>query len=449
MLLGDRLMVGQRPLKPLILVRLQVPQPGVQVIKMKNTPSSSHNVIVIGGGAAGMMAAGRVAERGKSVLLLERNKRLGEKLRISGGGRCNITNAEINEKKLLAHYGKGEQFLYSAFSQFGVKETFSFFESRGLPLKVEKNNRVFPQTEKAADVVRVLEEYLKKGGVEVQKNARVERIETDGSRITGIIAGGITHIADSYIFSTGGLSHAETGSTGDGFAWLAKMNHIVEKPSPTIVPLKVKEPWAKNMPGKSVSDAKITFFVDGKKKFSKTGTILFTHFGISGPTILNAAKQVGDLLQEGTVSAIIDLYPKMDLGILDRHITKVFEHNKNKALRNAFKEIAPAGVAQGILSLLPDIDIETKVHSVLKEDRHKLAQLSKNLPLTIEGLMGFERAVVADGGVVLSDIDMRTMRSKKFENLYVVGDLLHITRPSGGYSLQLCWTTGYVAGSSV
>jgi predicted Rossmann fold flavoprotein len=200
--------------------------------------------------------------------------------------------------------------------------------------------------------------------------------------------------------------------------------------------------------GRSVPDAKISFYVHGKKKFSKIGNILFTHFGISGPTILNSAGQVADLLEEGAVTAVIDLYPAMDLGILDRHITKVFDENKNKILKNIFKEIVPVGTGEVLLSLLPTIDPEVKVHSVLKGERRAIAKLLKELPLTIEGLMGFERAVVADGGLSLTEIDLRTMRSKKFENLFVTGDLLHITRPSGGYSLQLCWTTGYVAGNN-
>ncbi|MDR3546953.1 MAG: aminoacetone oxidase family FAD-binding enzyme [Candidatus Pacebacteria bacterium] len=409
---------------------------------------SKYDVIVVGGGAAGMMAAGTAAKRGKRVLLIERNRRLGEKLRISGGGRCNIVNAEPDEKKLLAYYGDAEQFLYSAFSQFGMRDTFRFFESKGLPLIVEANNRAFPKTEKATDVVRILEEYMKAGNVEVLKGVGVKNIEAAGVKITKILTNAGEYAADSYILATGGRSHPETGSTGDGFTWLQTLDHTVEEPTPTIVPLKVRETWVKNLAGMTAPSAKITFYMHNKKKFSNTGNILFTHFGISGPTILNSAGQVADMLEEGTVTASLDLYPTMDLGILDRHITAVFQQNKNKILKNVFRELAPAGTPEVLLSLVPSIDPETKVHSVLKEDRRTLAKLLKNLPLTIDGLMGFERAVVADGGLVLNEVDMRTMRSRKFDNLYVTGDLLHITRPSGGYSLQLCWTTGYVAGSN-
>ncbi|MDB5195505.1 MAG: aminoacetone oxidase family FAD-binding enzyme [Parcubacteria group bacterium] len=408
-----------------------------------------YDVIVVGGGAAGMMAAGQAAARGKKVLLLEGNARLGEKLRITGGGRCNITNAEPDEKILLSKFGTSEQALYSAFSQFGTEETFSFFRERALPLVIEANDRAFPRTKKAPDVVRVLEAYLAEKGVEVQTGTSVEKIVATDGTIEQVIAGGNAYRAASYIFATGGLSHPETGSTGDGFGWLRALGHTVANPTPTIVPLATKEPWVKHLAGKSMPDVKITFYAEGSKRFARTGTVLFTHFGISGPTILNAAGKVADLLHEGTVTARIDLHPALDLGILDRNIMTVFDANKNKLLKNVLKELVPPGTSDTVLSLIPALDPETKVHSVRKEERRMLAELLKAIPLTITELMGFERAVVADGGVLLSEIDTRTMRSKKVQNLYIIGDLLHITRPSGGYSLQLCWTTGFVAGSHV
>jgi predicted Rossmann fold flavoprotein len=408
-----------------------------------------YDVIVAGGGAAGMMAAGQAAARGKRVLLLEKNARLGEKLRISGGGRCNITNAEEDEKALLAKYGAGEQFLYSPFSQFGVKDTFAFFEGRGLLLTVQAKKRAFPQTEKAADVVRALEAYLKEGGVTVRVKSPVTQIRERGGKIQSVFAGKNEYQADAYIFAAGGVSHPETGSTGDGFRWLRELGHTVVDPTPTIVPLKVREKWVRQLSGMTAPDAKITFRSTDGKKLARKGSVLFTHFGISGPTVLNAAGAVADLLHEGDVVTTIDLYPSLDLGILDKRIATVFDGAKNKMLKNVFKEVAPAGMTDTLLALVPVIKPETKVHSITREERRQLAELLKGLTLTITGLMGFERAVVADGGVPPEEVDMKTMRSKKVSNLYLVGDLLHITRPSGGYSLQLCWTTGYVAGTNI
>ncbi len=408
----------------------------------------SYDLIVVGGGASGLIAAGRAAERGLRVLLLEKNKRLGEKLRISGGGRCNITNAEEDERVLLKKYGKAEKFLYSLFAQFGVKDTFNFFESRKLPLKIEANKRAFPKTEKALDVVHVLESYLDKGVVEVRTNSPVTNVDIKDKKIIAVYSGKELYCATDYIFATGSISHPETGSTGDGFKWLESLGHTVAKPTPTIVPLAVKEKWVKALAGISLSDMKITFYVDNKKNFSLNGKILFTHFGISGPLILNNAHKVADLLHEGIVTAIIDIYPKMDIGALEKKVISIFDANKNKSLKNIIKEMVPDGVHKGISILIAEhLDLEIKVHSVSKENRKIIVNLLKSLPITIEGLMGFDRAVVADGGVQLDEIDWKTMRSKKISNLLVTGDLLHINRPSGGYSLQLCWSTGYVAGS--
>lgn len=409
----------------------------------------AYDVIVVGGGAAGMMAAGRAGERGKKVLLIEKNSALGVKLSITGGTRCNILNAEEDKHVLLSRYGKSQHFLYSPFSQFGMRETYDFFESRGLKLKVEARKRAFPISEKASDVVQVLEKYMKAGNVEVLLKTPVEKILVEGGRVSAVVAGGREYRADSYILAAGGVSHPKTGSTGDAFTWLSKIGFSIHEPTPTIVPLRAPDAWIHALSGKSIKDMKIVFNLEGKRMFAERGDILCTHFGISGPLILNAAGKVADLLEAGTVTATIDVAPDLDLGILEKKITGVFDQAKNKTLRNAFKDIAPPGTSTAILSIVPEVDSDKKVHSVTKEERRILASTLKALPVTIEALMGFDRAVVADGGLSLQDVDTKTMRTLKYPNLFVTGDILHITRPSGGYSLQIAWTTGYVAGSTV
>ncbi|MDQ3076344.1 MAG: NAD(P)/FAD-dependent oxidoreductase [bacterium] len=414
--------------------------------KDQNTAEKNFDIIVIGGGASGMMSAGRAAELGKKVLLLEKNTQLGEKLKITGGGRCNVTNAESNVSTFLKNYGIAEDFLYSPFSKFAGKETFQFFDKRNLSLVVQAGQRAFPHTEKAFDVFKVMEKYLREGGVSIKTNSPVTQIIKDGDKITGVKVQDKIYSAKSYILATGGMSHPETGSTGDGFDWLRVLGHNVKTPTPTIVPIKVKESWVKSIPGTVFPDIKITFSLDGIKKFFKKGNILCTHFGLSGPLILNSAGQVNDLLYEGAVTAKIDMFPSLDEAQLEAKLLQTFEENKNKNLKNALSQIIPTGAIESLLSLVPNLEQDTKVHSVTKENRKSLITLFKNLSVTVTGLMGFDKAVVADGGVDLSEIDMKTMQSKKIENLYITGDLLHINRPSGGYSLQICWTSGYIAG---
>ena len=424
--------------------------------KNQNPPShkamarqgNTWDVIIIGGGASGLMAGAVASARGKSVLILDKNKTCGEKLKITGGGRCNITNNEYDIHKLLKVYGEGAPFLYSPFSIFGVKDTFKYFESRGLPLVTQARNRVFPSTEKASDVFDVLHKELIKNKATLQQNCLVIGINTREGKIVNVETNQGNFFAKSFILATGGMSHPETGSTGDGFRFLKELGHEVKDPTPDIVPVAIHENWVKSLAGVSLSFMKITFFLDGKKQFSKTGKILFTHFGISGPLVLNSAKNIKALLDKGEVTACIDLYPDTTIGDLEKKIIKIFDSNKNKILKTIIKDIVPDGMAKSFEEIIDFIDLKTKVHSVKKEDRRKIVDLLKSLPMSVDGLMGLNRAVVVDGGIALSEIDMKTMCSKKFSNLYVTGDLLHLNRDSGGYSLQICWTTGYVAGIS-
>ncbi len=396
-----------------------------------------------------MMAAGIAASNSRRVLLIEKNKELGAKLSITGGGRCNIANDEEDERALLSHFGDAADFLHSPFAQFGLSESIEFFESIGVPTVTEARKRMFPVSQSAEDVTAKLFTYVKSQGVTIKTGLPVARVHHTKDEIESVLMGGKEYRADSYVFATGGVSHPETGSTGDGFRWLRELGHTVTEPTPTIVPLRVKESWVKSLAGITISDMKLTVYVNGSKRLVLKGNVLLTHFGISGPLILNAAGKVADYMQEGEVTGAIDTYPQMDLGILDKHIASVFDQHKNKELKNVFRQIAPVGTSDSLLMLVPDIDPDKRVHSVTKEERRKLAELLKALPITVTGLMGLSRAVVADGGVSLSEVDMKTMRSKVCRNLFIIGDLLNIRRPTGGYSLQLCWTTGFVAGENV
>jgi predicted Rossmann fold flavoprotein len=408
-----------------------------------------YNAIIIGGGASGMMAAGQIIEHNPdaTVLLIEKNKHLGEKLSITGGGRCNITNATFDLKEMLPRYGAAEKFLYSAFDQFGVQDTIDFFEKRNLPIVVQAYNRAFPKSENANDVTRVMTQFCTHPNITIFKNTSVVKINQTNSQIDFIeTQKGERYTANSYILATGGLSHPETGSTGDGFKWLTDLGHIVKQPTPTLVPWTVSDSWIHTHAGTSLDDVKITISVDSKKYFSCVGRILCTHTGLSGPTILNNSSKLQDALLSGAVTGSLDLYPHLNHKEIDQLILDTFEKNKNKKFKNVIDEITRLHSGFLILQKHLPLDFDIPVHSVSKEYRKSLTQLLKQIPLYIRGLEGYTKSVVADGGITLTEVDTKTMRSKKISNLFITGDLLDIRRPSGGYSLQLCWTTGFVAG---
>lgn len=416
---------------------------------MPNKTQTNYDLIVIGGGPAGMMAAGRVAERGGRVLLLEKNPILGKKLLITGGGRCNLTNAEFDVRTLLSHYKESGKFLFSTFATFGVSETLEFFNQRGMETKIENHNRVFPTSDSSASVHKVLTSYLAEGKVKIQTNAEVKKIEAKDSKITGIIMNDGTKLtAHNYLIATGGKSRPETGSTGDGFTWLSQLGHTVIEPDPSLVPLSVKESWIKDLAGLTLPEVKISFYQNDKKALSKNGRLLFTHVGLSGPTILNLSKAVGELLDYGAVVVSIDLFPKEDHGTLDNSLLILFTENKNKQFKNALHPFLPASLAK-LIANQSGIDLETMCNGITKDERKVLGQLLKDWRLSIKGLLGTDKAIVTSGGVDLTEVNFKTMQSRKFANLYLVGDILNIDRPSGGYSLQLCWSTGYVAGNSI
>ena len=416
---------------------------------MRNISDTKTNwdVIVIGGGASGMMAAGRSAECGARVLLLEKNNRLGEKLLITGGGRSNITNHELDDRKLLTKFKERSQFLFSPFSQFSVKETLSFFHARGMDTKQEAEGRMFPASEKAETVWETLIAYMKEGGVVVKSNAEVSGFKIEKDNIVAVkLADSTTLSASAYILATGGMSRPETGSTGDGFKWLKKLGHTIKMPEPSLVPIKTKDAWAHKLLGLSFKEARITVLQNGRIHDKRVGKILFTHLGLSGPLILNMSKNIGELLKYGVVTISIDLFPKMDNGTLDRHIQEVFKAEQNKKLKNILGKIIPKALADTLVVHL-SLDGDKEVNKVSRTERMMLTKFLKDIPLTVTGLLGVDKAVVVSGGLALEEVELKTMRSKKYPKLFVVGDVLDIDRPSGGYSLQLCWTTGWVAGT--
>ncbi|MCA9366307.1 NAD(P)/FAD-dependent oxidoreductase [Candidatus Kaiserbacteria bacterium] len=411
--------------------------------------NSVYDVVVVGAGPSGMMAAGHAAMRGKRVLLVDKNKVAGKKLSITGGGRCNILNAEPDTKKLLEHYGAAAKFLHSPFSQHSMQDSWDFFESRGLKLVVEARQRAFPASQRAEDVTAFMKRFVNEQHVEMRLGTRMTGFITKAGTLKGISTNKGDILAQSIVMATGGQARSETGSTGEGFKYLKALGHSVHAPNPDIVPLTVSEQWVKDLSGTTLSFMKITFCPEDKaKRFAKTGKILFTHFGLSGPLILNSAREVKRLLKSGPVAAEIDMFPDTDIPTVRNRVLEVFNANKNKQLKNIIKDIAPAGMSEAVLAhVAPDLHDE-KVHSVPKEARQALADLLKAMPLTVTGTLGYEKAVISDGGVDLSEVNTKTMASKLYPNLFLTGDVLHINRPSGGYSLQLCWTTGFVAGTN-
>jgi predicted Rossmann fold flavoprotein len=406
------------------------------------------DVIVVGGGPAGMMAAGTAAENGAKVIVIEKNEELGKKLLITGGGRCNVTNAEFDNRTFLEKLKGDGKFLFSTFSQWSVKETLDFFHAHGMKTKIENELRVFPVSDSARSVWDVLVNNLEQHRVKVFSNAPVIGIVREKNALTGVMLANkkVIH-GRSIILATGGTSRPETGSTGDGYVWLKDIGHTIVEPVPSLVPIAMKDAWVKRLAGVKLSDIKITVFQNGQKQSAAKGKILFTHVGISGPTVLNMSKDVGELLKYGDVLLSLDLFPSQDHGALGAKLLALFAAHHNKILRNAIANSIPAAFVPVIIKL-SGINSEKQCNSVTKDERLKLVSLLKDIPMHVKKLLGAEKAIITSGGVVLDEVDFKTMRSRLVPNLYLVGDLLNIDRPSGGYSLQLCWTTGFVAGKA-
>lgn len=402
------------------------------------------DIIVIGGGPAGMMAAGTAAERGASVLLIEKNQRNGKKLLITGKGRCNVTN-DCDRDEFFRNLAVNPKFLYSAFSRFGNRDVMDFFEHRGVALKVERGNRVFPVSDKAADINNALIDYCRKNGVRTihdtvtavrYDNGQVNAVETETN-------GSIT--CSNVILATGGLSYPLTGSTGDGYRFAREAGHEIVKPKPSLVPLVIAEKDCRDAQGLSLKNIAITVreAASGKVFYQDFGEMLFTHFGMSGPVILSASSHIRDPKKQHIIS--IDLKPALSLEQLDARIQRDFSENINKNFGNSLGKLLPQKMISVIIKRT-DIPYDTKVNSIRREQRLALAQLLKHLEFTVVGFRPIEEAIITSGGVSVTQVNPRTMESKLIDGLFFAGEILDLDAHTGGFNLQIAFSTGRCAG---
>lgn len=407
-------------------------------------------VVIIGAGAAGMMAAIAAADAGHEVLVLEKNDRPGKKIYITGKGRCNITN-DCPVEDLLANVVTNPKFLYSAFYSFTSQDMMAFLEKEGLRIKVERGNRVFPESDKSSDVIRTLKEAMTRRSVRVMYETAVGHLvfSEDGSAVCGVVTeDGRKLLADAVIIATGGLSYTSTGSTGDGYRLAAEAGHKVTETMPSLVPLNIKEEWCRQLQGLSLKNVRLQVKNGKKVLFDDFGEMLFTHFGISGPLILSASAYCGKLIGKKALDVVIDLKPALSAEQLDTRILKDFEKYTNKQFRNALSDLLPNKLIPVIVAL-SEIDAYKQVNEVTKAERMKLCGLLKGLTMRITGLRGYNEAVITRGGVSVKEVNPSTMASKLKAGLYFAGEVLDLDAVTGGFNLQIAWSTGYLAGRGI
>ena len=404
-------------------------------------------IIVIGGGAAGIMAAIKAAENGASVTLLEKMPQIGRKLRITGKGRCNLTNtADISE--VVKNIPGNGKFLYSALKNFSPIDTVNFFESLGVKTKIERGGRVFPASDDASEVIDALIKKLAILGVEVKTNSPVKEILAENKKIVGVVVVNKIFKADNYILATGGASYPATGSSGDGFKFARRLGHTVTEILPALVPLEVEEDFVRDLQGLSLKNVRVKLLAEGKKIAEQFGEMLFTHFGVSGPIILTLSGQAAKLLAaKKFVELEINLKPALTPEQLDARILRDFEKFRGKIVKNALIELLPSKLIPVVLDLsyLPE---EKRVDEITLAERRRLIEILRGLPLTITKTRPIAEAIVTSGGISIKEIDPRTMRSKVVENLYIVGEVADIDGFTGGFNLQAAWSMGNTAGIS-
>lgn len=404
-------------------------------------------VLVVGGGPAGMMAAIQAAKQGNTVTLLEQNEKLGKKLFITGKGRCNVTN-DCDVTELFDSVVSNKKFLYSAFYSFSNQDVKDFFEEQGLRLKVERGSRVFPASDKSSDVIKALGNALKKLEVKIRLRTRVDKVLTENDIVCGVrLSDGECLNADKVILATGGVSYKSTGSDGSGFVMAEKLGHQVTKLRPGLVGMCTKEAWVRDMQGLTLKNVAVSI---GKKQGKKPlyedfGELLFTHYGVSGPMILSASSRLGDELEKEDLYIKIDLKPALSKEQLDSRILRDFEERKNADLSNTMVHLLPKSMIPVMLHVC-GLDPAKKVNEVTRGEREQLVKGMKEFPLTINGLRDIQEAIITRGGVTVKEVDPSTMESKIVKNLYLAGEMLDLDALTGGYNLQIAWSTGYLAG---
>lgn len=404
-------------------------------------------VIVIGGGAAGMMAAASAAEAGAEVIIFEKNEKLGKKLFITGKGRCNLTNA-CECEELFSNIISNPKFMYSAINDFDNRAVMDFFENAGCKLKIERGNRVFPASDHSSDVILTLSNILKQKNVEIRLNSEITGLSvSEDNYITGVILkNGKRAEADSVIIATGGLSYKATGSTGDGFRFAEETGHRVTKLNPSLVPFECREEYCSTLMGLSLKNVSLKIMDDKKKLFEGFGEMLFTHFGISGPLVLSASsfynKRKNDILK-----AFIDLKPALSEDVLDKRLIREFEENGNKEFKNSLGALYPTKLIPVIIAI-SGIDQYKKTNSVTGKERRRLLEITKRFPLTITGTRSFDEAIITKGGISVKDINPSTMESKLIKGLFFAGEVIDVDALTGGFNLQIAWSTGFLAGEN-
>lgn len=405
-------------------------------------------VIIIGGGAAGMMAAVGAADKGHSVLLLEQNEKLGKKLFITGKGRCNVTSA-CEPDKFFENVISNPKFLYSAFYGFDNRQMMTFLENAGCHLKIERGERVFPVSDHSSDVIAALQRVLRKNQVEIRLHTKVKAILTDDAAVRGVcLADGQKEYADAVILATGGLSYPATGATGDGHRMAETLGHKITDCIPSLVPLEVAEKWCHSLQGLSLKNVNLTMQDGGKKVYQEFGEMLFTHFGISGPLVLSASSYYGKCKKKETVTCEVDLKPALSEEQLDKRILRDFEENLNRQFKNALNGLYPAKLVPVMIEL-SGISPDKRVHEISKEERKRLIYQTKHLLLHITGARDFAEAIITQGGIHVKEVNPSTMESRLIRGLFFAGELLDLDALTGGFNLQIAWSTGYLAGASI